>query len=359
MPSISHSLAIAATLLFRSTASAASSSKETAATDVTAPSTPLLTVTVVKEALTTTFTPPASCSSSRLTQLAPPGYQIWLHEPMPADDTLFDDCYPPEFASAYTSVANASSSVAPLMSPLVCPVGWHTAQTWDGGYIACCADGYLLHPPDEGKLADPGRPAYGGTCYSDFGVGKTVTVTKWDNVKPTATGEWVATNSLDQAYGHVIDGFALDLISNSKTIPPETSSPSPDHSSDESDGLSGGAIAGIVIGSLAGLALIFVGAFLLIRRRSARPQTHIDGNDNQTTGQTRLSNDIYKAPTGFYTSESGNGHGSVRSMNSATASPPMTAISSPVSELGGRTRYELGSTTYAELESTHNRHEVC
>jgi hypothetical protein len=40
-----------------------------------------------------------------------------------------------------------------------------------------------------------------------------VTVTQWDNVEPTATAEWAATNSLDQAYGHVIDGFALDLIS--------------------------------------------------------------------------------------------------------------------------------------------------
>lgn len=168
----------------------------------------IIVVTIAVEPLTTTFTPPSSCG--HLTQLASPGYALWLDEPQPAIGIKASDCYPSQFMKRYTSLVNESSSIAPLMSPLVCPKGWKTARQWDNGYIACCASGYNLAPPT--VTSDTDRPAYGGTCYSPFTVGQTTTVPAYDTENVTATVEWVASSSLDQAYGHVIDGFALDLI---------------------------------------------------------------------------------------------------------------------------------------------------
>lgn len=169
----------------------------------------IIVVTIAVEPLTTTFTPPASCTG-HLSQLASPGYALWLNEPQPAVGIKVSDCYPSQFMERYTSLVNESSSIAPLMSPLVCPKGWKTAKEWENGYIACCASGYNLAPPS--VTSDTDRPAYGGTCYSNFEVGQTVTVTAYDSENVTATVDWVASSTADQAYGHVIDGFALDLL---------------------------------------------------------------------------------------------------------------------------------------------------
>ncbi|KAH8661846.1 hypothetical protein BX600DRAFT_303378 [Xylariales sp. PMI_506] len=171
----------------------------------------VLVVTITIAALTTTFTPPATCTEGLLTQLSSPGYQIWLNEPEPVPGTKYSACYPSQFMDGYTSIANSSSSIAPMFSPLVCPEGWITATTWTNGYIACCNSGYLLAPPS--TTVDPNRPAYGGTCYSNFDLSQTVTVTAFDNVNVTATADWVASTSGAQAYGHPIDGFMADVVS--------------------------------------------------------------------------------------------------------------------------------------------------
>lgn len=95
-------------------------------------------------ALTTTFTPPAKCNGDSFTMLPAPSYQIWRHEPLPIPGPIIGDCYPPEFINGYTSVLGLYSSIAPLLSPLVCPLGWttQTADSWSNGYIACC-DSYV------------------------------------------------------------------------------------------------------------------------------------------------------------------------------------------------------------------------
>lgn len=69
--------------------------------------------------------------------------------------------------------------------------------------------GYALNPPS--TTVDSRRPAYGGTCYSSVTLDKTYTVTAYNASTVTATQAWPATNSLDQIYAHVIEGYALEL----------------------------------------------------------------------------------------------------------------------------------------------------
>jgi len=158
--------------------------------------------------LTTTFTPPSSCTENRLSQMPPPGYMIWMNEPVPAPNITISDCFPREFLRDYQTVqsAVAGSSVVPAMSPLVCPIGYCTVYAGDDNYIACCPSGYQLHRPDTTILQD--RPGYGGTCYSDFTMGKTVYVTAYNATGATNLAAWTASTSGAQAYAHVIDGFA-------------------------------------------------------------------------------------------------------------------------------------------------------
>lgn len=91
-------------------------------------------------ALSTTFTPAASCASNKLTILPPPGYFIWANEPVPFNGTTVTNCYPPEFLTSYTSLPSGidGTSVVPVMSPLVCPSNFCTQWVGDDNYIACC-----------------------------------------------------------------------------------------------------------------------------------------------------------------------------------------------------------------------------
>ncbi|KAI1204384.1 uncharacterized protein F4807DRAFT_447528 [Annulohypoxylon truncatum] len=305
------------------------STSETSATaspasTTTTPSISVLTLTI--KPLTTTFTPPSSCGEMHLTQLSSPGYQLWLNEPQPVPGSKFGDCYPPGFIEGYTSISNASSSVAPLFSPLVCPEGWTTAMTWTNGYIACCASGFLLHPPD--TTVDPNRPGYGGTCYSDFQVGQTVEVTAYNSASVTATAEWIASATNDQAYAHPIDGF--QVVSDDNT-------PSR---------LSGGAIAGIVVGSVAGLILILLALLFLFQRyrRKRAQQSSGDHYQSQPQGiqqeiqQEQLSKELAASPsTGYLQSPYDSTGGTLRE-----ASPPLYATNQ---------RYELGVPESHELDS--------
>ncbi|KAK8061638.1 hypothetical protein PG994_008004 [Apiospora phragmitis] len=210
-------------------AAAASTTTDPAAPTTTAPTFSVLTITV--QALTTTFTPPPKCAESHLSMMSPPGYEIWLNEPMPVPGPPVANCYPSEFMQGYHSMANSSSSIAPFFKPLVCPQGWYTAQEWPNGYIACCNSGYLLHLPD--STVDPDRPAYGGTCYSQFTVGQTVNVTKYGTASLSGTGKFAATTSVDSAYAHPMDGYKVGAV------PVQSGSATPSDP-DEKNGLSGG-----------------------------------------------------------------------------------------------------------------------
>lgn len=58
-----------------------------------------------------------------------------------------------------------------------------------------------FHPPD---TSTPGRPGYGGTCYSDI---LSTSITQYDN--SSSSGVMFFSTS-GQAYAHPIDGFALE-----------------------------------------------------------------------------------------------------------------------------------------------------
>lgn len=91
-------------------------------------------------ALTTTFIPPEPCNDARLTMLSSPGYFIWLNEPLPVPGTTVSDCYPTEFLEYYTTYRvnpTTVGSMVPLMSPLICPIGWQVVSE-KGDYQACC-----------------------------------------------------------------------------------------------------------------------------------------------------------------------------------------------------------------------------
>ncbi|KAK0663553.1 hypothetical protein DIS24_g890 [Lasiodiplodia hormozganensis] len=302
--------AAASTAGAASTAAAASST--TLATSTRSSST-FVSPAAVTVALTTTFTPPPACTENQLTLLSSPWYNIWLNEPSPVPGSLFTDCYPSQFISGYTSVFNMTSSIAPVFSPLVCPEAWETVNTFSSSYIACCPSGYALHPP--ATTVDTNRPAYGGTCYSPVVLGSTYTVTAYNASTLTATQAWPATNSGDQFFAHVIEGYALSLSessssstasasasASSSTIPTVTATPSSDSSS-----ISGGAIAGIVIGVCAALALLLAGVFFFLRRRrqasakaaaAAAAAAGAAENGHRTSGHEVDGSDTYHEKVG-------------------------------------------------------------
>ncbi|KAK2059820.1 hypothetical protein LY76DRAFT_570065 [Colletotrichum caudatum] len=108
--------------------------------------------------LTTAFTAPAQCTENHLTMLVGALEKIWINEPVPLPNQTISSCYPTQWLGGYESALSQSSSIAPFMSPLVCPDGWNTeTSTWTSGYIACCAS-YVT--PFARHLDRPRRPVY-------------------------------------------------------------------------------------------------------------------------------------------------------------------------------------------------------
>ena len=93
-------------------------------------------------ALPKTFTPPGTCSEHRLSMMLP-RFFVWANEPIISDGITASACYPSEFLKSYHSVpstvagADVGSSIAPAMSPLVCPANFCTASV-SGSYLVCC-----------------------------------------------------------------------------------------------------------------------------------------------------------------------------------------------------------------------------
>ncbi|KAI0147535.1 hypothetical protein GGR57DRAFT_254937 [Xylariaceae sp. FL1272] len=233
------------------------------------------TTTPYAVALTTTFIPPDTCNQGQLTMLSSPGFFIWLNEPIPVPEKTISDCYPTEFMQYYTTYRSDATFVGsrvPLMSPLVCPFGWQVASQ-SADYQACCPDGYELTPPE--TTLDPNRPAYGGTCFSQWPSSSTAHVIAYGPSKETGTILVQSTLSGFANYAHVIDGIAMKTASSdssTKTTSSDSSISSQTNAADSSSNtLSSGAVAGIVVALVVVvLGIISFAAFLFLRRRRQR-----------------------------------------------------------------------------------------
>ncbi|KAJ2972082.1 hypothetical protein NUW58_g9258 [Xylaria curta] len=219
---------------------------------------------------------PPAYDIDALTMLSPPGYFIWFNEPVPVPGTTKPDCYPPEFMEYYTTYhenPTTVGSLVPLMSPLAaCPYGWRVVFN-KGDYQACCPNGYDLTLPR--STLDPNRPAYGGTCYSEWPLSSSAYVEVFGSASSSGSIVVSASTIGFANYAHIIDGIAK---SNSSPTPTTLSSSFPSPASTDSaqsgdsdrTSLAPGAIAGIVVGIVIALALLGLGLYLFARRRRQR-----------------------------------------------------------------------------------------
>ncbi|KAI3320757.1 hypothetical protein HD806DRAFT_537825 [Xylariaceae sp. AK1471] len=226
--------------------------------------------------LTTTFIPPDSCNQGQLTMLSSPGYQIWFNEPVPVPGSTISDCYPPEFLQYYTTYRVNPTTVGsrvPMMSPLVCPFNWEVVSG-KGDYQACCPVGYKFTPPE--TALDSNRPAYGGTCYSDWTMGSSTYVTVFGSTSLSGSMWITASTSGFANYAHVIDGIAAATSSSPSSTSHSSSSTESASRHIVSQAKSGvsarmslstGARAGIVVGIVVAVGLLGMGGYVFARRR--------------------------------------------------------------------------------------------
>jgi hypothetical protein len=93
----------------------------------------------ITPAITTAFSPAATCLDNQLTMLENQAFEIWLNYPLPVPASTFSACYPSQFMSSI--VASAAGTTQAAFNPLVCPRGYTTVLTsWPAAsnYIACC-----------------------------------------------------------------------------------------------------------------------------------------------------------------------------------------------------------------------------
>ena len=103
-----------------------------------APKTPIFAFIIPN--ITTTFTPPPSCTNGSLTMLERQSDYMWQNEPLPVPGSTFSDCFPSQFIDSYLN--SASNVIYPPFSPLVCPQNYATvsSELMPGLplYIVCC-----------------------------------------------------------------------------------------------------------------------------------------------------------------------------------------------------------------------------
>lgn len=140
-------------------------------------------MSITPAALSTTFTPPASCAEQRLTLGEANRFQLWLNDPQPVEGPKSSDCYPSQWIEQFTSSPGWDMSVAPMMSPLACPSAWTTVATTYinlPGYIACCPK-YVSASPWSWEMTHRGHGGLPPFTRAPLrlGRGKVVSATVW------------------------------------------------------------------------------------------------------------------------------------------------------------------------------------
>ncbi|KAI9662259.1 MAG: hypothetical protein M1821_008426 [Bathelium mastoideum] len=233
--------------------------------------------------LTTTFTPPASCTSlfwdsGPSLQAFAPGYGLSID--------LNAQCVPPAMTTFWEQgllfPGGARQHTVISAGPVVCPKGWTTADrsTSDSTsvQINCCPSGYQYF-----------SDVY-GNCLSSVSAGEVLTYASASNSPAPSPEHWTTVSTTldsDTTVGAVavvgwnIKGATSSTPSSTTTSPPSTTAsatgdtstnpslPSPTQTTSDS-GLSSGAKAGIGVGvafGVLGILALLATVFLLRRRR--------------------------------------------------------------------------------------------
>ncbi|KAF2829403.1 hypothetical protein CC86DRAFT_465019 [Ophiobolus disseminans] len=206
----------------------------------------------------TPFTPPASCTTAWIGTLAGEGGRALRRGVGCVAGTLTWDpnCYPS------TTQVEAG-----------CPAGYDTAFKWSTA-AACCPRGFTQPGRTQSGQTDCSSEfkgtSYSGVVCSAGAAPYTATIT--ESFKPDVYAKpvilkWSLTSSQTTSGSSRSTG---SLSSTLVSTTPNTSSTSLTSSASQSDdGISKGAIAGIVVGAVAVLALV-IGAILLVLRRRKR-----------------------------------------------------------------------------------------
>lgn len=126
------------------------------------------------------------------------------------------------------------------------------------------SSGFTLAAPT--STVDKNRPAYGGTCYSDFTLGDVATVTVYNSTALSNTIAWTASTTPAQAYAHPIDGIAADYTPTTTSAVGYTGGASASTSTSDADSsaAAGRAGGGQLRAGIVGVLLVagMVGLFL-------------------------------------------------------------------------------------------------
>jgi hypothetical protein len=159
------------------------------------------------------------------------------------------------------------------------------------------------------------RPAFGATCYTNI-YNVPISVSFYDNSAFKATSIYTATATNAQAFAYPYEGFALGVAVVQSTTGTRSASQatqtaaastaassSPTAAASSSHYLSGGAIAGIVIGVLAGVALILAAAYLILRHRRNKLNNENQAEQEYQYGGAPPNHDLNAPMAGYYNSD--------------------------------------------------------
>ncbi|OKL63661.1 hypothetical protein UA08_00386 [Talaromyces atroroseus] len=236
----------------------------------------MTTTTPTIPALTTVFTPAASCLTDIYNLTTTIDETPWNYIQLGPTPTSNNDCYPPQFTPATTA----------YYSPGICPSGYIMAcsnivsiNSVSETRATCCPSQYTCQ--NENAAGWPWYPTelctYGGTATGTYLVtAPSSTATYIGGPKFNAYGisiRWQLDDVVTQTTFSSSSSFSSSLsstITSSPTLSLNTSTPESTSTSTSNTGLSTAAKAGIGIGTSIGIILILFGMAYLIYRRKKR-----------------------------------------------------------------------------------------
>lgn len=209
-------------------------------------------------ALTTVFTPPAECIKDRDLY-----YRTRTCMPLPERWSLYLD------AASYYSPGICPSGMVSVATPP--PFFGPTIEPGETAII-CCPSNYTLSSSSDEHGC---RGSIIISTFDEVDVVSTISIDASTSVKTRVTRSYYNTTTSDSVYPiqvrwHESDLAVLETHPLSPGVTPTSVEEKGSGSNKVGGGLSGGAIAGIVIGMVAFVTILCLSAFLLHRRRKSR-----------------------------------------------------------------------------------------